>query len=135
MNDAEADIIVAILREYLISAYMNECRVSESLCTVTKCLIALSSGDRLLKKFLRQFSIELSAVHRHLRKEATAFYREGLSKLIKSELIDYLGNGGTLEEASRIKELKNDPEFVDILYKRFHGNVLDSFGFRQTKQS
>lgn len=44
--------------------------------------------------------------------------------------MDYVGNGSSLEEASRIKELKNDPEFVELLYKRFHENVLDSFGFR-----
>lgn len=44
--------------------------------------------------------------------------------------MEYVGNGSTLEEASHIKELKNDPEFVDLLYRRFHENVLDSFGFR-----
>ena len=130
LNDSEVEIVVAILREYFITGYLNEYKVSESLYTITKCLIALSSGDRLLRKFFSQFTIELTSMHRHIRKEATAFYRDGLSKLIKNQLMEYVGNGGTLEEASRIKELKNDPEFVEILYKRFHENVLDSFGFR-----
>ena len=96
MNDGEVDIVVAILREYFITGYMNEYKVSESLYTITKCLIALSSGDRLLKKIMRQFGVELSSIHRHIRKEATAFYREGLSKLIKSQLMEYIGNGSTL---------------------------------------
>ena len=57
LNDGEVDIIVSILREYFITGYMNQYKVSESLYTITKCLIALSSGDRLLKKLLRQFGI------------------------------------------------------------------------------
>lgn len=47
---------------------MNEYKVSESLYSITKLLIALSSGDRLLKKFLRQYSVELTTIHRHVRK-------------------------------------------------------------------
>lgn len=68
INDGEADIIVAILRESFITGYMNDYKVSESMYTITKLLIALSSGDRLLKKLLRQFSVELTSIHRHVRK-------------------------------------------------------------------
>ena len=82
---------------------MNDLKVSESLYTITKCLIALSSGDRVLTKLLREFSINLTEIHRHIRKEATTFYRDGINKLIKNQLMEYVGNGGTLEEASRIK--------------------------------
>lgn len=45
--------------------------------------------------------------------------------------MEYVGNEDTLEEASKIKELKNDVEFVDILFRRFHENVLNCFGFKQ----
>lgn len=57
LNDNEVDLIIAILREYFLSAYMNEYQVSESLYTIMKCLIVLSSGERLLKKLLKQFNI------------------------------------------------------------------------------
>lgn len=36
---------------------MNDYKVSESLYLITKLLKVLSSGDRLLKKLLRQFSV------------------------------------------------------------------------------
>lgn len=52
----------------------------------------LSSGEKVLKKILRQFSIELSSIHRHVKKEACAFYRDGLSKLVKTQLMEYVGN-------------------------------------------
>ena len=68
----------------------------------------MSSGERLLKKMLKQFSIELSSIHRQVKHEATIFYRDGLSRLIKAQLMEYIGNEDTLEEASNIKELKND---------------------------
>jgi hypothetical protein len=96
MVDGEVDIMVAILRESFISGYMSEHRVSESLYAITKLLIALSSGDKLLKKFLKQYSVDLSSIHRHVRKEATEFYRVGLSRLIKNELMEYVGNGSNL---------------------------------------
>lgn len=44
--------------------------------------------------------------------------------------MEYVGNGGTLEEVSKIKQLKNDGEFVELLYQRFHQKVLDGFGFK-----
>jgi hypothetical protein len=34
--------------------------------------------------------------------------------------MDFIGNEDTLEEASKIKELRTDAEFVDTLYKKFH---------------
>lgn len=48
---------MAILRESFITGYMNDYKVNESLYSIIKLLIALSSGDRLLKKLLRQFSV------------------------------------------------------------------------------
>lgn len=72
------DIIVAILRESFITGYMNENKVSDQLILITKLLIALSSGDRVLKKLLRQFSVELPTIHRHVRHPATEVYRAGL---------------------------------------------------------
>ena len=42
-----------------------------------------------------------------------------------------MGNEDTLEEASKIKELKDDPEFVNMLFRRFHEDVLRCFGFRK----
>lgn len=68
LSDGEVDVVVAILREYFITGYMNEFKVSESLYTITRCLIALSSGDRLLRKLLMQFGLELTSLHRHIRK-------------------------------------------------------------------
>lgn len=60
-----------------------------------------------------------------------AFYREGLCRLIKKELADHVGNEDTLEEASKIKELKEDPEFINMLFRRFHEDVLRTFGFKK----
>lgn len=62
------DLVLAILREYFISAYMNEYKVSESLYSIIKCLIKLSSGEKVLKKILKQFNVELSSIHRHVKK-------------------------------------------------------------------
>lgn len=42
-------------------------------------------------------------MHKHLRKESCQLYREAFSKLVKNQLIDYVGTEDTLEEASRIK--------------------------------
>lgn len=108
-------------------------KVSESLYSIIKCLVPLSSGERVLKKVLRQFTMDLPALHRHLRKEVNAFYREGLCRLIKKELADHVGNEDTLEEASKIKELKEDPEFVNMLFRRFHEDVLRCFGFKKVE--
>lgn len=113
---------------------MNDYQVSESLYTITKCLIVLSSGERLLKKLLKQFNVELSSIHRSTKRETTTFYRDGLSRLIKNQLMEYIGNEDTLEEASHIKELKTDPEFLASLYRRFHENVLKCFGFKAPEQ-
>lgn len=44
--------------------------------------------------------------------------------------MEYIGNEDTLEEASHIKELKTDAEFLNMLYKRFHENVLKNFGYK-----
>jgi predicted transcriptional regulator len=45
--------------------------------------------------------------------------------------MEYVGNEGNLEEASKIKELKNDPEFLEILSRKFQDTVLNAFGFKQ----
>ena len=92
LQDQDVEIIVAIIREYFISAFMNDSKVSENLCSITKFLIVLSSGDRVLKKLLRQFTVELGSIHRHLssRKEVNSFYRDGLSKLIRSQMMEYM---------------------------------------------
>lgn len=68
LTEYDTDVIVGIIREYFITGYMNDYKVSESLYTVTKLLIGLTSGDRVLKKFLMQFNIDLCALHRHVRK-------------------------------------------------------------------
>jgi hypothetical protein len=100
---------LAIVREYFVSASLVGYKVSESLYSIIKCLVPLSSGERVLRKVLRQFTYDLPNLHRHLKREVNAFYREGLSRLIKKELADHVGNEDTLEEASKIKELKEDP--------------------------
>ena len=57
-----------------------------------KSLVSLSSGERVLKKVLKQFSYELTSIHRHLKKDVNIFYRDGLSKLTKLHLMDFIGN-------------------------------------------
>ena len=52
----------------MISASLVGPKVSESLYSIIKCLIPLSSGERVLKKVLRQFSYELPNLHRHLKR-------------------------------------------------------------------
>jgi hypothetical protein len=84
--------MIAVIREYLVSAYMNEFKVSESLFVIIKCLIILSSGERVIRKILKQFHIELIPIHRHLKNDICIFYRDGLSKLIKTQLMEYIGN-------------------------------------------
>ena len=42
-----------------------------------------------------------------------------------------MGNSDTLEEVARIKELKEDQEFVEMLFRRLHENVLTNFGFKR----
>ena len=103
LTDFEVELVIAIIREYLISAMMTGFRFSESLYNILKCLVALSSGEKVLRKVLHQFTVDLSSLHKHLRKDNCQFYREALSKLVKSQLIDYVGNSDTLEEVSKIK--------------------------------
>ena len=43
-------------------------KVSESLYSIIKCLIPLSSGERVLRKVLRQFSFDLPNLHRHVKR-------------------------------------------------------------------
>ena len=83
LNDFEVDLVLAIVREYFVSASLVGYKVSESLYSIIKCLVPLSSGEKVLRKVLRQFTYDLPNLHRHLRKEVNAFYREGLSRLIK----------------------------------------------------
>ena len=71
---------------------MNEFKVSDSLHIIMKSLVSLSSGERVARKVLKQFSLELTSVHRHLKKDVNVFYRDGLSKLTKIHLMDFIGN-------------------------------------------
>lgn len=66
--------------------------MTENLHTITKCLIELSSGDRVLRKMLRQFTLEIGGIHRHITKEANVYYREGIARLIKNHMMEYMGN-------------------------------------------
>ena len=87
LNDNDVDLVIGVIREYFISASMNEQKkVSESLYTIIKCLISLSSGEKVLKKVFRQFTMDLSVIHRHVRKEASAYYKEGFVNLIKTQM-------------------------------------------------
>ena len=47
---------------------MNGTKVSDSLSTIIKCLIVLSSGEKILKKMIKQFKLELGTIHRHVRR-------------------------------------------------------------------
>jgi hypothetical protein len=75
---------------------MNESTVSDSLHIVMKSLVLLSSGERVVKKILRQFSYDLTVIHRHLKKDVNLLYRDGLSKITKLHLMDFIGNEDTL---------------------------------------
>lgn len=44
LTDFEVELVIAIIREYLISALMVGFKFSESLYNILKCLVALSSG-------------------------------------------------------------------------------------------
>ena len=68
LSEYDTDIIVGIVREYFITGYMNEYKVSESLYSITKSLINLTSGERVIKKLLIQFNIDLCSIHHHVRK-------------------------------------------------------------------
>lgn len=70
---------------------MIEYKVSDSLHVIIRSLVSLSSGEKVVKKILRQFNVELTIIHRHLKKEINAYYRDGLSKLLKRHLIDFIG--------------------------------------------
>lgn len=75
LTDFEVELVIAVIREYLISALMVGFKFSESLYNILKCLVALSSGEKVLRKVLHQFSVELSTHHKHLRKDSCQFYR------------------------------------------------------------
>ena len=75
---------------------MNDFKVSDSLHIIIKSLVSLSSGERVAKKVLKQFSYELTLIHRYLKKDVNVFYRDGLSKLTKMHLMDFVGNEDTL---------------------------------------
>ncbi len=79
-----------------MSIFMNESTVSDSLHIVMKSLVLLSSGERVVKKILRQFSYDLTVIHRHLKKDVNLLYRDGLSKITKLHLMDFIGNEDTL---------------------------------------
>ena len=72
LTDFEVDLVIAVIREYLISASFGS-KISESLYSIIKCLIPLSSGERVLKKILRQFTLDLPGLHSHLKKEVNCF--------------------------------------------------------------
>ena len=44
LNDFEVDLIIAVVREYFISSFMNDFQASDSLHIVMKSLVSLSSG-------------------------------------------------------------------------------------------
>ena len=71
---------------------MHDFKVSDSLHIVVKSLVSLSSGEKVLKRILRQFSLELTAIHKNLKKETNVLYRDGLSKLTKMHLMDFMGS-------------------------------------------
>ena len=97
LNDFEVELSITIIREYFISASLIGFKVSESLYSIITCLIALSSGAKVLKKILKQFTLELTNIHKHLKPETCLFYREGLSRLVKTQLIEYVSNEDMLE--------------------------------------
>jgi len=68
-------LVIAIIREYCLANASHEVRVSETLHTIIKCLVKLYSGDRLLKTLLKQYSIDLLALHKHARRESNPYYR------------------------------------------------------------
>ena len=57
-----------------------------------KSLVLLSSGEKVVKKILRQFSYDLTVIHRHLKKDVNLLYRDGLSKITKLHLMEFIGN-------------------------------------------
>ena len=68
LNENDTEVVVGIIREYFITAFMNDQKVTDSLSTIIKCLIVLSSGEKVLKKLIKQLRIELGTIHRHVRR-------------------------------------------------------------------
>jgi hypothetical protein len=57
--------VVAIIREYFISAFMNNYQVSESLYSIIELLSHLTPD--LLPHLLLQFKLNISALHRNAK--------------------------------------------------------------------
>lgn len=75
INEHDVSLVIAIIREYCMATASHEVRVNENLHTIAKCLIKLHSGDRVLKMFLKQYSLDLLVMHRHGRRESNPYYR------------------------------------------------------------
>jgi len=131
INEQEVMLVIAIIREYCLANASLEVRVSETLHTIVKCLVKLYSGDRLLKTFLKQYSTDLNAMHKHAKRESNPYYRETLNRIIKNNLMDFVGNQEILSEISKIRELNRDAEFLDMLFQRFNETALHGYGFRR----
>lgn len=89
----------------------------------------LTSPSKLLKKVLSEFSVELNNLHKHLPDTFTEYYRVILCEIVKKSLIQYVGQDDCLYQASKIKELKKDKEFVDNLFGIINENILRDLGF------
>ena len=75
LTDFEVDLVMTILREYFLSAFMLGNKLSESVHSIIKCLVALNSGDKVLRKLLKQFYFEPTSIHKHMPKDSALFYR------------------------------------------------------------
>lgn len=74
-----------------------------------KSLTKLHSGDRVLEIILKQYQVDLSNIHKHLRRDYTLIYRECLNRIIKTNLIDSVGTPEISKAISQIRELSKDP--------------------------
>lgn len=131
ITEQEVLLAIALIREYCVANASHEVRVNETSHTIIKCLIKLYSGDRLLKTLLKQYSVDLLLMHKHARRESNPYYRETLNRLIKNNLMDFVGNQEILMEISKIRELNRDAEFLEMLFQRFNETALHGYGFRR----
>ena len=74
VSENDVMMVVSILREFSLSG-VDSRQLPESVQATIKTLVRLRSGDTVLKVILKQYQQDLTAIHKHLRKENMASYR------------------------------------------------------------
>jgi hypothetical protein len=106
-TDFDIDTLLYLTKEYLLTCFYGCGANMDTLRTMFKLAVALSSGERIIRKILLEMRSDIMGTHR----QAGSVRREGLTCTtycrrcwcqICGFLVDYFSNDSLLQEASRI---------------------------------